>query len=76
MASWGKDITVEWITTGVYKLTHNFGYYDYMVQITGNQAGVYFTCEGIYSNYCMVYCRNFSGTLVDADFTYLFTGHN
>jgi len=68
---WGRVTSASYISTGCLRVDHSIGDTDYTASFTMNQSGIYCTLEGIYSTYCFIYCRNFSGGLVNGDFTFV-----
>lgn len=75
--TWGaKQTSGEYISTGVFQLTHNLGHTDYEVTCQVAQSGIYASVEAKHSNYCLIYVRTFAGALTDGLFSYTITGDN
>lgn len=68
--AWGKyPPSGSYISTGCFKLDHGIGDLNYTAQLTINESGIYATLEAKYVNYCLIYVRTFSGTLINGAFT-------
>lgn len=75
---WGsKNASESLISTGIYRVTHNFGHTRYVPFVQVNQSGIYATVTDIYANYFTVQIRNISGNaLANGRFSYHIIGDN
>lgn len=66
--------TMDHLSAGIYKINHTSGHTNYTVLFTMRSQGTYAVLYEKSNTYFIVHIRNFSNTLVDAEFEFSVLG--
>lgn len=74
---WGaKDISGRYISTGIFKASHNLNHTQYIVHTQARERNIEIVVTGIYPTYFTCEVRNKSGNLISAKFDFSIVGNN